>query len=258
MTPKYLCALMLLVWPLALLAEPVSFSGYIGPYEVEVELSPLVEDRVEGRYRYVGRDAWLSLSGVAYGTQVMQLDEWADDTQTGRFFLEVLDGDLQGIWQGGEAEHPVRFVSKTSVLDAFPMNPREDVGAGLTGRYEIHHYWLNDHFAPHFEVGFNGGTVNVIQLAENEIFVSFEFAVGPTYHIASFQGRAQRQRENLFVHDQILPGGNTPCRLEFFFQYNELNITDQGNGYACQFGARAHANFDLPKVSDTAEFSSSW
>lgn len=100
--------------------------------------------------------------------------------------------------------------------------------------------------------------MNIVELEPGTILVRFEFTVGPTYHSASFFGQARRTEEGVYVHDVVLPGADAPCRLVFRFDQTSLSIEDKGNGFSCQFGARAHANFDVLKVSDTAEFTSNW
>jgi len=100
--------------------------------------------------------------------------------------------------------------------------------------------------------------VNVVELAPNIILVRFDFVVGPTYHFASFQGLASLVEGQVYVHDAILFDGGMPCRLVFRFTGTELSIEDTNSRFSCGFGARAHANFDLIKVSDTAEFDGSW
>lgn len=241
-----------------LAAEPVTLKGSIGPYVIEVELDHDSMHNIQGRYRYEGRETWLSLSGRPYGNQVLDLTESADGEETGQFLLQVEGNGLTGYWVGAERDFPVALKTQDAVHDIFPPEPASSVGAGITGQYSVYSYWVNDWFAPNYEIGANGGSANVVELSEDEILVAFQFIVGPTYHFASFQGLAQRVGPGKYVHDRALSGGTETCRLEFSFDEAGLAISDVGNGFACQFGARAHANFDLTKVGDIAEFGDNW
>lgn len=241
------------------LAEPVAFSGTIGPYSIEMELDRAADGSLNGRYRYAGQDQWLTLVGEAFGRDAIQLEESSDGVQTGTFFLNSVASGFGGFWAGETSDFAVALKPYAGQADTLMQEmPRIDVDAGITGRYDVGGYWVNDWFAPNYEIGFNGGDVNVVALSNDQIFVQFEFIVGPTYHFASFKGIATRVQDQIFVHDEVLSGGTDPCRLEFSFDEGFLYITDMGNGFACQFGARAHANFDLPKVSDIAEFRDPW
>ncbi len=239
-------------------AETVRFDGSIGPYGIEVELAD-EEAVLAGRYRYDGRDSWISLSGETFGQSAIRLEETVDGAVTGTFFLETGQGNLEGYWAGAGTDYAVQLEPISGELGAlFKDEPVEELSASLTGRYEVGYHWVNDWFAPNYEIGFNGGEANVVQLAPNVILVGFNFIVGPTYHFAGFQGLAALTSDGSFVHDAALSGGDEPCRLVFSFENGGLSIEDIDNGFACQFGARAHANFDLQKVSNTAEFSDGW
>lgn len=242
----------------AAFAEQVVFEGAIGPYQIEAELMD-TDDGVTGRYRYSGRDSWLDLTGEVFGQDAIKITETAAGETTGTFYLEVIGGSLEGFWAHNETDYPATLTPVHGALeDLLEPVPSEEVSEGLTGRYYVGGHWVNDWFAPNYEIGFNGGDANVVRLTPDQILVRFEFVVGPTYHFAFFQGVAKRVQDNTFVHDAILEGGDRPCRLVFQFDETGLVIDDTGNGFACQFGARAHANFDLTKVSDTAEFDGGW
>jgi len=239
----------------ALAAEPVTFVGAIGPYEIEMELDHDSLGNINGRYRYAGRDTWLGMIGEAFGQRALQISEYADGVETGVFYLETAEGGLSGYWVGGETTHPVVLKTDNVLAEVFPPEGQRDVSPGITGQYAVHSYWVNDWFAPGtIEIGFNGGDVNVVEFSDTEILVQFQFTVGPTYHLASFRGVAQKVDEGHYVHNEVLLGASGPCRLEFFFDETGLSISDVGNTYNCQFGARAHANFDLAKVGNVAEF----
>lgn len=238
-------------------ADPVVLSGSIGPYAIEVELSRAAQtdDTLSGRYRYAGKTAWLDLQGTAYDQDVVALTERADGKETGYFFLDVTGTALKGYWVSGETEYPVEITSEGKSVSALlsPDSP-PDVSASLTGQYTTGGYWVNTWWAPRYEVGFNGGAVNVAVVDDGNLLIHFDFVVGPTYHLATFRGTAQRVGPNEFEHNAVLEGSSDPCRLTFRFDQGALSVSDQNNGFACQFGARAHANFDLIKTSDTAEF----
>lgn len=239
-------------------ADPVAFTGAIGPYAIEGEVER-VDDALTGRYRYAGRDAWIDLGGEAFGREAMRLDENVDGEETGAFYLDVVDGGLAGFWSNRETDYAAELEISGAALASL-LNPVEeyDRSPGVTGKYTTEAYYVSSLFAPNYEVVFNGGDVDVVEVSVSQIFVSFDFVVGPTYHIASFQGLAKRTGPNTFVHNAIIGGSSEPCRLEFTFTDYVLDITDEDNGFACQFGARAHASFTLEKTSNIAEFQDSW
>lgn len=238
-------------------ADPVTLTGAIGPYAIEMELEREVDD-ISGRYRYTGRDAWLELSGEGFDNDAMRLSEQANGVETGTFFLEFTDDGLAGFWAGGDSDYPVELTVAGDAAELRYFPPERDLNSRLTGQYFVGGHWVNDWFAPNYEIGFNGGTLNVVEVAQGQIYVAFDFVVGPTYHIASFRGLAKQTGEGVFIHNAVLDGGSEPCRLVFTFDVTTLSVTDEDNGFACQFGMRAHANFTLDKVSDLAEFGDNW
>ena len=255
----FFIALISFLWVERVIADPVVFEGHIGPYDIEAELSR-EGDSVVGRYRYAGRDSWLELSGETFLQDAIQLSEEVDGETTGAFYLAPVDEQFTGFWSDEVTSFEVELTrvagGRLGELFAEPTVP--EVGEVLTGRYSSERYWVNDLFAPNYEIAFNGGDVNVLRISQDLILVRFDFIVGPTYHIASFQGLARQTSGGVFVHEEIISGAYEPCRLVFEFWDGGLAIDDYQNGNACQFGARAHANFDLIKVDDTAMFESRW
>ncbi len=239
-------------------ASALELSGAIGPYPIEMELARS-GDGLTGRYRYAGQSAWLSLSGESFGREAVQLEEKDAESVTGQFYLELSSQGLAGHWVNDESDFEVTLAPTTGDIDEL-LAPvaKPEVSQAFTGRYEVGSYWVNGLFAPNYEIGFNGGTANVVEVSPETIFVAFEFIVGPTYHIAYFRGPAELVEDGVYVHDAVLEGGSEPCRLVFRFDSAQLAISDTGNGFACQFGARAHANFDLVKTDDVAEFGAPW
>ncbi|AKS46063.1 hypothetical protein SAMN05444287_1167 [Octadecabacter temperatus] len=242
------------LWWAAAQADPVTFDGSIGPYDIEAELSRS-DDGLVGRYRYAGRDTWLDLTGDAFGQDVIQLSEQVDGEATGTFFLDVVNDQLEGYWVNETDEYTAQLTPPQGALVSL-LDPiaEPQVNSSVTGQYFVGSHWVNTMWAPRYEVAFNGGDVNVVAVSPDLIYVRFEFIVGPTYHFAYFEGFARRANERTFIHDQVLEGGDEPCQLAFTFEDATLSIDDNNSGFACQFGMRAHANFDLNKVSDIAEF----
>ncbi|HCP81136.1 MAG TPA: hypothetical protein DIT67_05950 [Octadecabacter sp.] len=242
------------LWGAAIQANPVTFDGSIGPYDIEAELTR-DGDGLVGRYRYAGRDGWLELTGEVFGQDVITLSEHVDGETTGTFFFEVIDGQLDGYWVNDTTEFAAQLTPlQSSVVELLDPVTEPQVNSSVTGRYFTGGNWVNTMWAPRYEVAFNGGDANVVSVSPDLIYVRFEFVVGPTYHFAFFQGFARRANERTYIHDAILEGSDEPCRLVFTFEDTGLSIEDNNIGYGCQFGARAHANFDLSKVSDIAEF----
>lgn len=229
-------------------------NGSIGPYPIEIELSakPNTEDRVVGRYRYEGKAQWLDLVGSAYSDRILELTETLDGVETGRFFLERVAGGWQGYWVDGKREFDVQIAGLTDRLQA--PDPDPVLSDGVTGAYAVSYHFINGLWAPAYEVAFNGGTVHVAEVDADTLRVQFEFIVGPTYHFASFDGLAKRSGPRTFEHNAVLPGGDSACHLTFTFGQGTLSVSDNQNTWPCQFGVRAHANFELQKVSDTPEF----
>ncbi|SMX31143.1 hypothetical protein [Octadecabacter ascidiaceicola] len=242
------------LWGATAQADPVTFDGRIGPYDIEAELTRDADGLV-GRYRYAGRDTWLELAGEVFAQEVMTLSEQVDGETTGTFFLEVEGEQLEGYWVNETTEFAAQLSSSSasvaSLLDPVTV---PQVNSSVTGQYFVGSHWVNTMWAPNYEVAFNGGDVNVVRVSSDLIYVRFEFIVGPTYHFAFFEGFARQSDETTYIHDAVLEGSDEPCRLVFTFEEAALSIEDHDNGFACQFGMRAHANFDLIKVSDIAEF----
>jgi len=242
-------------------AEPVRMQGTIGPFDIVAELEALGggADLVAGRYRYAGRAAWLTLQGEVFGRQAMEIVESADGQETGRFFLNVERDALRGYWAAGETHYPVVLpLAQGALAELLPKPNVPEISPGLVGKYFVGRHWVNDWFAPNYEIGFNGGTVNVAEIDADTLLVHFDFIVGPTYHFATFRGIARRTGAQTFEHHAVLSGGSEPCHLTFRFEVGQLALSDNNGPWACQFGARAHANFTLEKISNTAEFHDQW
>ncbi len=247
--------LVLLLAPTLVHSDPLSLHGTIGSYEIEMELVRDAESALSGRYRYAGKEAWLTLDGQAYGQDVVALTEQFEGQETGAFFLDVVSKELVGVWVTEERDLPVKLTATSGdLLDVLEPVSRPEVNSAITGQYTTGGHWVNTMWAPQYEVGFNGGTVNVAKIDAEGLLIHFDFIVGPTYHIASFRGVAQRTAAGVFEHKAVLEGSSEACHLTFRFSQSGLSVSDNNSGWTCQFGARAHANFDLEKTSDIAEF----
>ena len=237
----------------SLAADPTLFRGTIDAYEIEVELEyrPEGEDTLQGRYRYDGKTDWLTLKGRMFDGQAVALTESWQDEETGAFFLETDADGLVGVWVAGTRDLKAQLnVIRGSLSDLETPQPERSVTGDLEGTYSVAFYWVNGLFAPNYEIGFNGGEVSVTRAGEAELNIWFDFLVGPTYHIASFNGVARQTGPTTYEHNAVLDYGTKPCHLIFSFTDRALSITQKSGSFDCGFGARAHAEFDLRKISD--------
>ena len=83
------------------LADMVRPSGTLGPLSIDMELKTGTDGRIEGRYRYKSKQAWLTLGGLSYGPLHIALTERYEGQDTGRLFLESDDTSLTGFWGAG-------------------------------------------------------------------------------------------------------------------------------------------------------------
>ena len=257
--PTYLKALiaLLLLCTTPATAETIRLSGTIGTYAVEMELArdSAVPGAISGRYQYVGRDIWLTLPGMSFAAQALEMTEsWRND-ETGHFYLATQNGRLEGHWVNGTRDLPVTLYIKDGHLGQLeapnalqPLTP-----SNIPGTYAVNWYWVNDWFAPKYEIGFNGGQAVVAAITAATLQIGFDLINGPTYHVASFRGQAQRTGPKTFTHNAILDYADAPCHLDFTFVKGRLDITQHSPSFDCGFGARAHAEFALEKVSDTVD-----
>ena len=246
-------AMLTVCWGMAAIAEPVRLMGRIGTYDIEVELDYVLgqDHTLAGRYRYAGKTDWLDLVGDLFGQQAAALTESWQGTETGRFFLETDAKGFVGVWVAGDKDLRVEleFVAG-SLGDLVVPQDKPPVNETLFGTYSTSFYWLNEMWAPNYEIGFNGGDVVVGEAPYGDLQIRFDFVVGPTYHIASFNGRAQQIGPQKYEHNQVMEYGEEPCHLIFDFSSGALQITQHSPSFHCGFGARAHAEFELAKISD--------
>ena len=250
-----------LVMPASALAELVTFTGTIGPYAIEVELQSVESDKENliGRYRYEGRKSWLDLKGHFHSNQALSLIETWEGKASGRFFLEQNEGTLQGRWVAADDDLQVELKPITGPIWGLYEKPDEDeISSVLQGTYRSEFYWVNDWFEPNYEIGFNGGDVIVRALGEDELHIWFSFVVGPTYHIAYFDGVAKRTGSNVYETSHASYDDDAACHLTLTFRERAMSIEQHSRGISCGFGARAHANFDLEKVNDQTPKPPEW
>ena len=146
-------AVLLLIIGTIRAAADVAFEGQIGPFEIQLELEAREDARVSGRYRYAGRTDWLDLNGQVFDHDAIEIVERAEGKETGRFYLNVGAQDLTGFWAAGETHHPVVLRPVIgAVSELLPQLEREEINAGLTGRYSVGGHWVNEWFAPNYEL----------------------------------------------------------------------------------------------------------
>lgn len=240
--------------------ETVFYSGYIGSYEIEMELHPVEADdhNVEGRYRYKGKTAYLDLQGDYYPGGVMRLEESWNGKISGTFYIEHSDeGAWSGKWINETKWHEVELMlesgDQTSLEPYNIWEKNEQTNSSITGSYVDLNYFVNDMWFSDeeriLEIGFNGGVVSVEELSPDSIHIIFNLTCGPTYHIAWMDGKAVKigNRKYEFISTEF---DEEPCHLQFEFGEGKMNIIQKSSGFACGFGARAYAEGEFLKVND--------
>lgn len=241
--------------------EPLLLKGKIGSYSIEMMLEQADYETGEfsGKYRYAGKDKYLSLSGVSFGNCLV-MDEYYKKDTTGAFWLAFADGKLEGRWIGGQKGYEVSLnviAGNISVLDCKQL---EDYTASttddITGSYGTDSYWVNDYFYtddfPQCEIGFNGGYAIIEEFGNDSIQFAVQVICGPTYHFAIASGMAYKKGKKYIFTENFDEEGED-CVIEIWFDDHAVHM-QANQSFQCGFGARAYLEHDFVKISDKADF----
>ena len=211
---------------------------------------------VQGRYKYEGKSEYLDLKGTSYGSVVV-LQEYYNGNQTGEFFLTVepLDGQsLYGKWVGSNGNVFDVDLGYTDFTYPFSIKSltsfNKETNSDLSGVYGTETYYINDMWFtednPLLEVGFGGGYLALDPIDEDSLWFEAEFIVGPTYHFAYAKGIAIN-KDTCFVYKN-----EDGCVIEIWTNPSKKEVYIKGgSSMDCGFGARAHMDHHVVKVSDT-------
>lgn len=237
----------------------VKLHGTIGSFEIQMELETFSDTTysIQGKYMYKGKTSFLVLKGNLYGKNILELDEFIEGEYNGSFYLETEDQKTwKGKWVGLKKYYDAELTIETGSVSEFERSNiaemRKTCNGNLTGTYSYETYFLNDLWLHEnsMEVGFNGGLVSVEEKSEDSLFIHFEITVGPTYHLAFFEGMVGKTATNTYTFNSPLYDGESACHLIFKFDEKKLTIEQQSPSSDCDFGARAHANGEFLKIKD--------
>lgn len=236
--------------------DPLKYAGKIGPYSIEVDITAnnWEEASFEGKYRYAGKKAYLTLKGEI-NDDCYYIEESYNGKQTGEFYLMQEEGKLTGYWVSGTKSHPVELdyvKGDTRLLIAKSLiEYSSTVSDDITGSYGNELYFINDMWyeegKPDVEIGFNGGHAVFEQLSDDSLRFSFELICGPTYHFAFGDGVAVKQ-DSIYVWEN-----EDGCHIEFTPGEKSVYV-EANNSMECGFGARAYVSHKFFKISDSHSF----
>lgn len=240
-------------------SKSVKLTGKIGgKYAIDMELDKSTDsdNPIQGKYKYSGKENYLTLKGKMYSDYVIYLEEFnSKGKQTGAFYLSWEEGFWKGKWTGNEKYFDVELKVQTGDMKRFKefdfSEMKEKSNESLTGSYAFEYYFLNDmwlHETGNMEIGFNGGVVSVDEVDKDSLKIQFELICGPTYHIAYFDGYAIKKSENEYEIKSSLYEEDEPCHLKISFKNKVLSIEQNSSSMDCGFGARAYADGDFTKI----------
>lgn len=235
----------------------IKLSGDVGGYNIEMIINSVNVDSssFEGKYKYLSQKNYLDIKGINYGSCIY-IEEFYNQKQTGSFYLER-DGDsLSGYWANIVKSFPVKLKIVAGTKDLLNIKTELDylslVSNDIRGRYEVSTYFINDFFTSEdnqsYEIGYNGGYVDVVELGDGEIKFEFEFLCGPTYHFATGEGVAFKQ-DDVYIYKEDLYQTGEFCEIIFKFGEKSLSVAAT-NSSNCDFGARAYVDHELFKVKN--------
>ncbi len=241
------------------LAENLHLSGNVGGYEIEmiIESSDYETGEFAGKYKYLSQKNYLTIVGQNYGS-VIYIEEYYGEKQTGTFILDVDQDGLSGWWTNGKKAFEVELFVGEGDDNLLTRKSDEELAAecnsDITGTYEINNYYIHDYWVteenPNYELGYHGGTASFELLEDGTLKFEINLVCGPTYHIASAQGIAEKQ-DGEYVFKEILWEDDEACEINFTFGDKSVYATSMSS-FACGFGARAYMDHELVKVNDEA------
>lgn len=233
--------------------EPLVYKGKIGDYGVEVffESCDPISGELIGKYRYEGKQSFLSLSGELT-PPVIYMEEYFKEDTTGYWYIEIFGDSIKGLWIGNNNAAAVNLSYSSGDRSALRMKTEIDynneVNASLTGDYEVNIFFINDMWLSEDnlfpEIGYNGGLLTVKEKEDGNIDFVVEVVCGPTYHIAFANGLAIKS-SNKYIYKN-----EDSCSITFSFKDKKVAV-ESNSSIDCGFGARAYLSHEFIKVSNT-------
>lgn len=232
---------------------PLIYKGKIGDYKIEVQFESCdsLDGGFSGKYRYEGKQNFLSLSGELTPPVIYMQEYFKGDT-TGYWYLEMSGDSIKGFWVGNNnvAAVYLKYASgdRSILWRKTEIEYNKQVNSSLTGDYEVNNYFINDMWLSEEnifpEIGYNGGLISVIEREDGSIYFSVEAVCGPTYHIAYADGIAKKNGK-IYVYQN-----EDGCSITFDFNDKKVAV-ESNSSMDCGFGARAYLSHDFVKVNNT-------
>ncbi|MDD4149345.1 MAG: hypothetical protein PHE33_04895 [Bacteroidales bacterium] len=237
-------------------ADSLKLIGNVGGYKIEmfIDSSDFETGEFTGKYRYLSQTNFLDIKGQNYGN-VLYIEEFYNDKQTGTFLLEVIEDKITGWWyndtktlkadlfiQEGNNKH---LIAKN--LDDYNAECSDEI----SGKYEVDYYYINDYWTTEekqsYELGYGGGSAKFEEQVDGSLKFEIELICGPTYHFATAEGVAVK-KDDVYIYSESLYGDEA-CEITFKFDGKSVYAV-ANDGLACGFGMRAYIDHKLIKVKD--------
>lgn len=235
----------------------IKLSGDVGGYKIEMLITSVDQDSAtfKGKYKYLSQKNYLDISGINYGACIY-IEESYNGKVTGSFYLDREGNALSGYWANETKSFAVNLEITSGDSKLLYVKTETDyqtlVSDRISGRYEINYNFINDYFTteenPVFEIGYNGGSIDVTAMGTDSISFVAEFICGPTYHYAWAEGIAVKDGE-YYVYSADPYETDDFCEIKFKFG-NKTLAASSNNSMGCGFGARAYIDHELIKVAD--------
>lgn len=242
-------------------AENVKLIGSIGKYKIEMELSSTggaEKYNLSGKYNYKGKTASLNIDGNIFGKNILELNEYYKEENTGTFYLEKFNDSLKGKWIAGKKYYDVWLKIESGDWNQLIATNIDDLNLktnnNTKGSYIEEHYFLNDMWFteenPQIEIGFNGGYVMIEEVHKDSILFHLNKTCGPTYHMAYAFGLAHRINDSTFLYQNKDEYSDEMCSFTISINRQEVKIEQSSPSFVCGFGARAYADGTFIKVKN--------
>jgi hypothetical protein len=235
----------------------IKLEGDVGGYKIEMIINSVNTDSstFEGIYKYLSQKNYLDIKGENYG-ECIYIEEFYNENITGSFYLNREGDYFSGYWANEKKSFDVNLSVVEGNTDLLKKMSEEDYQALVTesinGRYEVNHCYINEYFAtdesPFYQIGYNGGFVNIKEIGTDSIEFDLEFICGPTSHFAFAEGVAVKKGDVYLYKEDPYETGEF-CEISFKFGNKSLYVS-ANNSMSCGFGARAYVDHHLLKVSD--------
>jgi len=232
--------------------NPLMYLGKIGNLKIEMSIvkNDFQTGKFQGKYRYSGKEAYLTLSGTYY-SPCLHIEESYKDKVTGDFYLELVGDSLIGFWKNDKKVLDVKLAYKSGnqqlLSRKLPKDYANQVSSSIEGTYESHLFFINDYWSPQqVEIGYNGAKATIKIIDEESIDINFEAICGPTYHFATGGGIAVKEG------DEYIYRNEDGCEIKVRFTEKTVKMI-ANNSMDCGFGARAFLDHEFLKISDDVQ-----